>query len=105
MVQNRLNGWDLHSLDFVFIENVENRVCPSSYGLGEDLRFVLLSVTEREDKPLKYPTIFNSAAVAIITKSDLADAVESDEGAARRVSKPCRRAWKSSDGRPKQEKA
>jgi hydrogenase nickel incorporation protein HypB len=48
------------------------------------LRFVLLSVTEGEDKPLKYPTIFNSAAVATITKSDLSDAVEFDEAAARR---------------------
>ena len=56
----------------------------SSYDLGEDLRFVLLSVTEGEDKPLKYPTIFNSADVAIITKSDLAAAVEFDEEAARR---------------------
>ena len=59
-------------------------MCPSSYDLGEDLRFVLLSVTEGEDKPLKYPTIFNSADVAIITKSDLAAAVEFDEAAARR---------------------
>jgi hydrogenase nickel incorporation protein HypB len=84
MVQNALNGWDLHNLDFLFIENVGNLVCPSSYDLGEDLRFVLLSVTEGEDKPLKYPPIFNSADVAIITKSDLAAAVEFDEAAARR---------------------
>jgi hydrogenase nickel incorporation protein HypB len=84
MVQNALNGWDLHELDFLFIENVGNLVCPSSYDLGEDLRFVLLSVTEGEDKPLKYPTIFNSADVALITKSDLANAVEFDEPAARR---------------------
>ena len=84
MVQNALNGWDLHELDFLFIENVGNLVCPSSYDLGEDLRFVLLSVTEGEDKPLKYPTIFNSADVAVITKSDLANAVEFDEPAARR---------------------
>jgi hydrogenase nickel incorporation protein HypB len=84
MVQNALEGWDLHPLDFLFIENVGNLVCPSSYDLGEDLRFVLLSVTEGEDKPLKYPTIFNSADVAIITKSDLAAAVEFDEAAARR---------------------
>jgi RNA polymerase sigma factor (TIGR02999 family) len=55
-----------------------------TYDLGEDLRFVLLSITEGEDKPLKYPTIFNSADVAIITKSDLAAAVEFDEAAARR---------------------
>jgi hydrogenase nickel incorporation protein HypB len=68
----------------LFIENVGNLVCPSSYDLGEDLRFVLLSVTEGEDKPLKYPTIFNSADVAIITKADLIAAVEFDEAAARR---------------------
>jgi hydrogenase nickel incorporation protein HypB len=68
----------------LFIENVGNLVCPSSYDLGEDLRFVLLSVTEGEDKPLKYPTIFNSADVAVITKSDLAAAVEFDKAAARR---------------------
>jgi hydrogenase nickel incorporation protein HypB len=68
----------------LFIENVGNLVCPSSYDLGEDLLFVLLSVTEGEDKPLKYPTIFNSADVAIITKSDLAVVVEFDEGAGRR---------------------
>src|SRR5580704_17061168 len=84
MVQNVLDGWDLIDLDFLFIENVENLVCPSPYDLGEDLRFVLLSVTEGEDKPLKYPTIFDSADVAIITKSDLAAAVEFDEAAARR---------------------
>ncbi len=79
MVQHALEDWDLSKLDFLFIENVGNLVCPSSYDLGEDLRFVLLSVTEGEDKPLKYPTIFNSADVAVITKSDLAAAVEFDE--------------------------
>jgi hydrogenase nickel incorporation protein HypB len=83
MVQNALDDWDLNHLDFLFIENVGNLVCPSSYDLGKDLRFVLLSVTEGEDKPLKYPTIFNSADVAVITKSDLAAAVEFDEAAAR----------------------
>jgi hydrogenase nickel incorporation protein HypB len=86
MVQNAVNeeGWDLGQLDFLFIENVGNLVCPSSYDLGEDLRVVLLSVTEGEDKPLKYPTIFNSADVAIITKNDLAEAVEFDSEATRR---------------------
>src|ERR1035438_6317830 len=84
MAQSALDGWDLNQLDFLFVENVGNLVCPSSYDLGEDLRFVLLSVTEGEDKPLKYPTIFNSADVAVITKSDLAAAVEFDESAARR---------------------
>ena len=83
MVQNALDGWGVGKLDFLFVENVGNLVCPSSYDLGEDLRLVLLSVTEGEDKPLKYPTIFNSADVAVITKMDLAVAVEFDEGAAR----------------------
>jgi len=103
MVQNALDGWHLHNLDFLFIENVGNLVCPSSYDLGEDLRFILLSVTEGEDKPLKYPTIFNSADVAIITKSDLAIAVEFDEDAAKRdeTFKPSGRAWKFSSFRPK----
>jgi hydrogenase nickel incorporation protein HypB len=86
MVENYLVDWleDTRPLDLLFIENVGNLVCPSSYDLGEDMRFVLLSVTEGEDKPLKYPTIFNSADVAIITKSDLAAAVEFDEAIARR---------------------
>jgi hydrogenase nickel incorporation protein HypB len=71
-------AWDLDELEFLFIENVGNLVCPSSYDLGEDLRLVLLSVTEGEDKPLKYPTIFNTADVAIVTKMDLAEAVDFD---------------------------
>ena len=82
MVASASKDWDLDELDFLFIENVGNLVCPSSYDLGEDLRLVLLSVTEGEDKPLKYPTIFNSADVAVITKIDLAAAVEFDSEAA-----------------------
>lgn len=78
MVERALDGWQTGQLDFLFIENVGNLVCPSSYDLGEDLRLVLLSVTEGEDKPLKYPTIFNSADVAVISKADLAAAVEFD---------------------------
>jgi len=83
MVQTALEGWNLHDMDFLFIENVGNLVCPSSYDLGENLRLVLMSVTEGEDKPLKYPTIFNSADVAVVTKNDLAGAVEFDWEAAR----------------------
>ncbi len=82
MVERALEGWRLEELDLLFIENVGNLVCPSSYDLGEDLRIVLLSVTEGEDKPLKYPTIFNTADVAVITKMDLANAVEFDSEAA-----------------------
>jgi hydrogenase nickel incorporation protein HypB len=84
MVQNALSDWDLHQFDFLFIENVGNLVCPSSYDLGESLRLVLMSVTEGEDKPLKYPTIFNSADVAVITKNELAAPVEFDWEAARK---------------------
>ena len=82
MIHTALTDWNLNDLDFLFIENVGNLVCPSSYDLGENLRLVLLSVTEGEDKPLKYPTIFNSADVAVITKQDLAEAVEFDRAAA-----------------------
>ena len=84
MVEDALDGWRLDELDFLFIENVGNLVCPSSFDLGENLRLVLLSVTEGEDKPLKYPTIFNTADLAIITKIDLATAVEFDHAAAHR---------------------
>jgi hydrogenase nickel incorporation protein HypB len=83
MVAEALNDWNLSELDYLFIENVGNLVCPSSWDLGEALRVVLLSVTEGEDKPLKYPTIFNTSDVAVITKIDLAEAVEFDREAAR----------------------
>lgn len=82
MVAGALEGWNLDELDFLFIENVGNLVCPSSYDLGEKVRIVLLSVTEGEDKPLKYPTIFHTADIAIITKIDLAEAVEFSSEAA-----------------------
>jgi hydrogenase nickel incorporation protein HypB len=78
LVTAHLEGWELAGLDYVFIENVGNLVCPSSYDLGEALRIVLLSVTEGEDKPEKYPVIFSRADAAVITKIDLADAVEFD---------------------------
>ena len=82
MVESALREWNLDDLDYLFIENVGNLVCPSSYDLGEELRVVLMSVTEGEDKPLKYPTIFNTADIAVITKMDLAEAVEFDAAAA-----------------------
>ena len=84
MVSSALEDWNLDFIDMLFIENVGNLVCPSSYDLGEDLRVVLLSATEGEDKPLKYPTIFNSADIAVITKIDLAEAAEFDRAAAHR---------------------
>ena len=84
MVSKHLQGWELADLDYLFIENVGNLVCPSSYDLGEKIRVALLSVTEGEDKPLKYPTLFNSADVAIITKIDLAEPCGFDRAAALR---------------------
>lgn len=81
MVSIALGDWDLSALDYLFIENVGNLVCPASYDLGEDLRLVLLSTTEGEDKPLKYPTIFNTADVALVTKIDLAVATDFDAAA------------------------
>jgi hydrogenase nickel incorporation protein HypB len=73
MVSRHLEGWALDELDYLFIENVGNLVCPSSYDLGERVRVALLSVTEGEDKPLKYPTMFNSSDAAVITKMDIAE--------------------------------
>ncbi|GGJ27488.1 hydrogenase nickel incorporation protein HypB [Deinococcus roseus] len=83
MVQNVLPQFPLKALDVLFLENVGNLVCPSSYDLGEAARVVLLSVTEGEDKPLKYPTMFNTADLVVITKMDLAEAVGFDRELAR----------------------
>ena len=74
MVSKAAAQLDLDRLDVLVIENVGNLVCPADYDLGEDLRVVLLSTTEGEDKPLKYPPMFHSASVAVVTKSDLAAA-------------------------------
>lgn len=82
MVSKHLDGWDLAAFDYLFIENVGNLVCPSSYDLGEKIRVALLSVTEGEDKPLKYPTMFNSADAAVITKIDIAEPCGFDRDAA-----------------------
>lgn len=83
MVQGVLARFDLARLDVLFLENVGNLVCPSSYDLGEAARAVLISTTEGEDKPLKYPTMFNTADVVVITKMDLAAAVDFDLGLCR----------------------
>jgi hydrogenase nickel incorporation protein HypB len=85
MIARHLDQWEGVSpegLDYLFIENVGNLVCPSSYDLGERIRVALLSVTEGEDKPLKYPTLFNSADAAVITKMDIAEAVGFERAAA-----------------------
>jgi hydrogenase nickel incorporation protein HypB len=82
IVASYLKDWNLAELDFLFIENVGNLVCPSSFDLGEAARVVLLAVTEGEDKPAKYPGTFNSADLVLLTKVDLAEAVEFDAAAA-----------------------
>lgn len=71
MIRQALSGWDVGPLDLLFIENVGNLVCPAGYDLGERLRAVLLSVTEGDDKPSKYPVIFHTSDLAVITKTDL----------------------------------
>ena len=85
MVERALDaeGWDLAALDYLFIENVGNLVCPSSYDLGEHDKIVVLSVTEGEDKPLKYPATFSRAGLVIINKVDLLPYVQFDIAKAR----------------------
>jgi hydrogenase nickel incorporation protein HypB len=71
MIRRALEGWNLADIDLLFIENVGNLVCPASYDLGEAKKIVLLSVTEGEEKPLKYPGIFFKSALMLLTKVDL----------------------------------
>lgn len=78
MVARAAQKLDLNALDVLIIENVGNLVCPAAYDLGENWRVVLLSVTEGEDKPLKYPSMFKSAQVVIVNKIDIAEVVGFD---------------------------
>jgi hydrogenase nickel incorporation protein HypB len=78
MIENQFPKLDLDSLDLLIIENVGNLICPATYDLGEDMRMVILSVTEGEDKPVKYPTAFLNAHTAVITKADLLPYVDVD---------------------------
>jgi len=71
MIEKHIADWNLDDLDLLIIENVGNLVCPSSYDLGEAAKIVLLSVTEGEDKPLKYPSIFFKSELMVLTKTDL----------------------------------
>ena len=81
MVGRALKKLDLTNLHLLIIENVGNLVCPASYDLGEDLRIVLLSVTDGEDKPLKYPPIFHTANAVVVSKMDLAGACDFNRAA------------------------
>jgi hydrogenase nickel incorporation protein HypB len=83
MIGKHLQGWDIDKLDLLVVENVGNLVCPSSYDLGEDCKIVLLSTTEGEDKPLKYPSIFAKSALMLLTKIDLLPYVPFDAELAR----------------------
>jgi hydrogenase nickel incorporation protein HypB len=71
MIEKHIADWDLEKLGLLIVENVGNLVCPSSYDLGEAAKIVLLSVTEGEDKPLKYPSIFFKSELMVLTKTDL----------------------------------
>ena len=82
MVARACAGLDLAALDLLVIENVGNLVCPASFDLGEEVRVVVLSTTEGEDKPLKYPRAFKTAQVVIVSKTDLAEAAGFDREAA-----------------------
>jgi hydrogenase nickel incorporation protein HypB len=78
MVAEAMKQLDLRALDLLIIENVGNLVCPASFDLGEAVRVVLLSVTEGEDKPLKYPPMFHSADIVVVTKTDMTAAAGFD---------------------------
>jgi hydrogenase nickel incorporation protein HypB len=71
MIERHLADWRLADIDILFIENVGNLVCPASYDLGEAAKIVMLSVTEGEDKPLKYPSIFFKSDLLVLSKIDL----------------------------------
>lgn len=82
MIEENLAGWRLEDLDLLFIENIGNLVCPAAWDLGEAVRVVLLSATEGEDKPLKYPKLFHTADVVVLTKMDLEGPCEFDRARA-----------------------
>ncbi len=71
MVTKALDEMDLDGVEVLFIENVGNLVCPSSFDLGEDMKVVLISTTEGDDKPLKYPSMFRRSSAMIVNKTDL----------------------------------
>ncbi|THA26758.1 hydrogenase nickel incorporation protein HypB [Streptomyces sp. RKND-216] len=81
MLRGHLEGWLPDDTRLLFVENVGNLVCPASYDLGETLRIALASVTEGEDKPLKYPTAFGLSNLVVVTKNDIAAAVSFDRAA------------------------
>ena len=91
MIEKALLDWRMEDIDLLLIENVGNLVCPSSYDLGEAAKLVVLSVTEGEDKPLKYPSIFFKSALLILNKIDLLPYVPFDIAAAEENSRQVHR--------------
>jgi len=91
MIEKALLDWRLEDIDLLLIENVGNLVCPSTYDLGEGAKLVVLSVTEGEDKPLKYPSIFFKSELLILNKIDLLPYVPFDISAAEENSRSVHR--------------
>jgi hydrogenase nickel incorporation protein HypB len=71
MIERHIVDWPLEKIDLMFVENVGNLVCPASYDLGEEAKVVVLSVTEGDDKPLKYPSVFFQSELMVVNKTDL----------------------------------
>jgi hydrogenase nickel incorporation protein HypB len=88
MLARTLGAFDLEALDLLIVENVGNLVCPVEFDLGEDMKAAVLSVTEGDDKPSKYPQLFQEAGVLLVNKIDLAPYVDCDLG---RIHETCRR--------------
>jgi hydrogenase nickel incorporation protein HypB len=80
MIKSSLDALDLKQLDLLMVENVGNLVCPAEFNLGEDMKAMILSVAEGDDKPLKYPLMFQESRVLIINKIDLLPYVDCDVG-------------------------
>ena len=79
MIEKAAVTLDLDDIDFLVIENVGNLVCPAEFDIGEDSRVVVLSVTEGEDKPVKYPLMFRECEVALLNKVDLLPYLDFDK--------------------------
>jgi hydrogenase nickel incorporation protein HypB len=84
LIQDALPNFDLKKIKVLVIENVGNLVCPANYDLGERIKVVVASVTEGDDKPLKYPSMFRNASVLVINKTDLLPYLECDIGTLKR---------------------
>jgi hydrogenase nickel incorporation protein HypB len=82
VIEKAVGGLDLADIDLLIVENIGNLVCPAEFDIGEDSRVVVLSVTEGEDKPAKYPLMFRVCEVALLNKIDLLPYLDYDENLA-----------------------